>query len=120
MNKDLRELKLKTEFDVMPRLISERCWLDDQSWYYELTLRYADPRCGGSRRLRVSIRRNAFDTQSYAKVQQWDGAQWQNVCSRHISECECKSVSYVDRDVKPEQFHEDATMLLNDAFLIVL
>lgn len=125
MNTDLRELKLKTEFDVTPRLIVERCWLDDQSWYYELMLRYVDPRYTrtserGTGRLRVSIRRNAFDMQSHAKVQKWDGKQWQDVCARHISECKCKDVSYVQKKMAPEAFHVDATTLLNDAFLIVL
>lgn len=37
-------------------------------------------------RLRVTIRRDFYEFQSYAKLERWDGEQWQEVVHKHGSE----------------------------------
>ena len=94
--------------------ISARVWNQSQSWYYEATYKK------DGHKLRVEIRRDAFDHQCVARVTRWDGAQWHQVCSRPISECKCKDVSYVSSSVSMSDFEEDEFELLQEALAIVL
>lgn len=92
--------------------ISVRCWNQNRSWCYEATYKI------DNHRFRVEIRRNAYDEQSFARVSRWDGAQWHKVCSKPISECHCKTVSYVRADVTAKDFERDELDLRLEAIAI--
>lgn len=99
------------------KLISDRCYLLSQSWYFERVIAYASPT--RSFKLKVDIRRNAYDNQSHARVCQWDGTKWQIVVDAPIAECECKKISYVSPNVKSLDFEADSIRLLKEALQIV-
>lgn len=69
-----------------------------QSWVAVRTLDL------GTHRLRLTVRRNAYDAQSYAKTQRWDGEKWQDVETLPISLLpeETRAVSYVQAREKVE------------------
>jgi len=93
--------------------ISERCYNQNQSWNYERTVNV------DGTKLRVQIRRNAYDMQSFARVHIWDGSNWNVVCSRPISECTCKTISYVQDKINDGLFKSDADSILKEAMQIV-
>jgi len=74
----------------------------------------------GEYKLRVRIRRNAYDEQSYALVERWDGSKWHEVVKQPIDRCECQSLSYVTRGVTTEAFENDCKRLLDMAKAVVL
>ena len=93
---------------------SERVYKGSQAWEYEGLYSFAR-----THRLKVHIRRNAYDDQSWARCYRWDGAKWQLVGSRTIEECVCKGVSYVDPKPEPDIFRADADTLLAEAVFIL-
>jgi hypothetical protein len=96
-------------------IVSERCWKGRQSWQYELVVKNERLPV----KLRVEIYRDAYDFQSYANVDRWDGEKWQRVNSLSINECKCKSVQYFAPEAKAEDFHDDVQQLLHTAWEIV-
>lgn len=101
-----------------PKLISERCYNQDQSWYFERTVKVKNE--FNERSLRVTIRRNAYDNQSYARVDVWDTSKnvWNRVVNAPITECECKRISYVDNHISITVFGTDYSRLLDEALKI--
>ena len=96
----------------MKRTISERCYLQNQSWCFERTVNFEH------KRFKINIHRNAFDEQSYARVYLWDKTQWNLVVDAHISECVCKKIDYTQYNVNLLSFEEDYRRLLNEAIEI--
>ena len=96
------------------RLIAQRTWNQDQSWHHENTVKMDD-----GQKIRVLIRRNAYDAQSWATVARWNGEEWKQVCSRPITECACRSISYVDQGVGHRSFGPDTASLLAEAKKII-
>ncbi len=94
-------------------VISERVYNQNQSWYFKRTVKV------GTHKLRTRIRRNAYDFQSSALVERWDGDKWRNVCSAPIMECECRRVSYVQNGITAAHFENDHKRLLKEALAIV-
>lgn len=94
--------------------ISERCYCQDQSWWYERIVKIPT-----NRKLKVEIRRNAYDVQSYAKVEIWSGTKWEEVVKVPITLCECQRISYASDTVLAEDFHADANRLLNETLQVV-
>lgn len=93
-------------------VISDRTYNASQSWYRERIVTKGDVR------LRYSIRRNAYEEQSSAKVQVWSRDEWQGV--HFIAGVEMKTIaSYVDRAVKPSAFDADLAELRRVAFAIL-
>lgn len=45
----------------------------DQSWFAVETVKFQ------GHLLRITVRRNAYDAQSFAKTERWDGERWQEV-----------------------------------------
>lgn len=88
--------------------ISERFYNQSHSWNYERTVKI------GSRKVRVQIRRNAYDQQSYARTHVWAGDAWNLVCSRPISECKCSTVSYVNDGATDRLFKKDADSIIEE------
>jgi hypothetical protein len=95
------------------RTIAEQCFEQNQSWMYI----YVGEVDGV--RLRVEIRRNAYDAQSYAKIDKWNGEIWNFVHSMPITSCYCKRISYVMENVTKEDFQADAMTLISVALDIV-
>ena len=85
--------------------ISEQFYLANQSWNYELT-----SRSPSGHKLRVEIRRNSYDDQSYVHGLVFDTIhnKWNVIVSRPIGTASCKSASYV-------RTTEDITMFRHDA-----
>lgn len=98
--------------------ISTRVYNQDQSWYFQRT---AEIKARGNKKhtLRVNIRRNAYDNQSYAKVERWNGTEWKNVVNAPITECECKGIAYVDNGISARHFEKDSDRLVQEAESIV-
>lgn len=102
-------------------VIAERLWRDamHQTCHYELIQR------AGTHRLRVQIERNAYDDQSCARIQRWDGAQWQGVSTWPISACDSLAVSAYERpEAKTgrcdlELMQGDAARLVAEAWAII-
>jgi hypothetical protein len=99
------------------KIISSRCYNQDQSWYFERVIRYQGD--NGHFTLKVHIRRNSYNSQSHAQVSIWDGFEWSNIVNAPISECVCKTISYTDNNVTMSQFEDDEKRLLEEALLIV-
>jgi hypothetical protein len=92
--------------------ISERFYPHSQSLWYERVLDHKGTR------FRVEIRRNAYDDQSWARVDRWNGEEWKRVVHAPISACLCKEVSYAARNPTQELFEKDADRLLQEALEI--
>lgn len=87
-----------------------------QSWFHTQVFKVGDTK------LRTRICRNAYDFQSYAKVERWNGEEWKEVATRPISELLCKDVGYYEQTLTAEQkgfFEFDAEVLLNLAIAII-
>jgi hypothetical protein len=97
----------------MRKLISMRTWKSDQSWNFQTIINFDG--C----KLKVEIRRNAYDNQSFARVKRWDGDQWNIVCSRPITECRCQSISYVSKNITDVNFLKDADSLVDEAMAVI-
>lgn len=87
------------------------CWNAQQSWNFTSHWEF------GTHRLRVRIRRNAYDEQSFAEVSKLDipSGAWNVLRSIPISECECRTISYTHKDVKADDFSADEGKLLRMA-----
>jgi hypothetical protein len=93
-----------------------RVWHANQSWNYEAIID-----AGYSFPLRVEVRRNAYDEQSFARVSAWGGPEqgWAHIAARAGVELACRVVSYTERDVAPERFAADEAALLSDAQFVL-
>lgn len=96
--------------------ISERCYNSEQSWYYQWT------GVIGGRKFLVDIRRNAYFDQSWTKVSIYDAIQseWKQIVYAPITECDCKSVEYWDKNITVQHFHKDRDRLLTEATQVCL
>jgi hypothetical protein len=64
------------------QVISVRTWNASQSWHHEATVRVL------AHKIRIRIRRNAYDDQSYAEAQLFTLENgWKQICHRPISAC---------------------------------
>lgn len=70
--------------------ISELFYNQDQSWHYEKIVRF-----GNFSRLKVYIRRNAYDNQSFVKGYVLKDSQWNLIVARPIETARCKETSYL-------------------------
>jgi len=93
--------------------ISERVWNAGQAWNFQRTVA---TRHGN---LRTTIRRNAYDDQSWSKVERWDGDKWQEVVTIPIEFLSCKTLSYVVRGITKKEFAADAKLLLDEAVKVI-
>lgn len=80
-----------------------------QSWFYtKISIL-------GSKKYRIRIRRNAYDFQSYAVAELWNGQEWKEVISRPIEKMLCSKVSYTKETLTLDEtgfFEFDAEELL--------
>ena len=74
----------------------------------------------GQHRIRVKIRRNAYDEQSYGVAESWHCSGWQQVVFRPVSLLNCKSVSYQSREAPVVLFDKDAQNFYNMAVEVLI
>jgi hypothetical protein len=100
---------------ITKRLSAPSVWNANQSWYYKALW------TSGDYRLQVNIRRNAFEDQSYARVEVWSAAElkWSTVVSQPITLMVCKKVSYVQENVTIRNFAADEESLLDEAAIVL-
>lgn len=93
--------------------ISERVWHGEQSWCFERIEEV------GGHRLRTKIRHNAYDFQSYARIDRWDGAEWKTLHT--IPGQSLKLYPYVVRETPnvAKVFESDATELMRVALAVL-
>lgn len=96
------------------KLIDETIQNNNQSWVYTRIVKLDD-----GQKLRVRIVRNAYDFQSSAFCDRWDGSQWHTVNAMPIGNCACYKVSYIDKNPNKALFVQDAERLIAVAKQIV-
>jgi hypothetical protein len=94
-------------------VIFEACYNLSQSWFFERIVSIPQ------HKLWIKIERNAYDNQSWARVKRWSGTSWENVYEEPIILCDCKYISYVNKDVKIQAFELDYNRLLNTTLKII-
>lgn len=71
-------------------------------------------------RLRVVIYSDAYDFQSYARVERWDGEKWQNVWSIHHGRMATRpGLHYRQQPATAADFRADRVALLEAAALVI-
>lgn len=95
------------------KLISEQLYNQNQSWYFIKIIEIQ------SHKIKVDIRRNAYDNQSHATIERWNGSEWKLVYQKPIMDCKCKVVSYVEKNVEKTLFEADANELIDTAIKIL-
>jgi len=93
--------------------IQEDLWNARSSWNYTAITDHEGTR------LRVEIRRNAYDDQSHAICERWDGSTWQQVTSRPIEVMVSRIESYVTQTADIEKFRQDADDLRSRALAVI-
>lgn len=99
-----------------PKIIQSDFNYSQQSWHYTQLVKVGDTK------FRIRLRRNAYDFQSYAVIERWNGEEWKEVLSRPIREMLCKDVHYYSEQLSSEQkgfFEFDAEALLLLALEVV-
>jgi hypothetical protein len=88
--------------------ISTQFYNLDQSWHYEIIVRV------GGVKLRVLIRRNAYDDQSYVRGYAFSELKWNLLVDRPIQTAKCEPVSYVQ---SKDQFDPNLFVLDGESVL---
>lgn len=104
------------------KLLSEKLYSADQSWIYE-TLWDLPAK---DHRIKVVIRRNAYDSQSYGRAYLFSASEskWNEVAHTSGLKLKCKDASYamdeqrIIREYK-KQFSQDTNDLLQEVKLIL-
>lgn len=100
-----------SELPQMREALAPNCWNTNQSWNFTSHWHFAD------HKLRVRIRRNAYDDQSFAEVSKLDPTtgDWNILRSLPIRECVCSTISYIRKGVTAGDFAADEQALLRAA-----
>jgi len=97
----------------MKTKMTEKVWDANQSWYYQAVHKLY------GRTLRVDIRRNAYDEQSWAKISLFDKetGNWNVIATNpHMK---CLHISYVQKNIKANVFLSDEDILLKEAKMLL-
>lgn len=96
-----------------------RTWNAEQSWHARS--HYKACVAGIDRRFRFELRRNAYDFQSYVRVETLDPAtlQWSALVSRAIDQTPAASMSYVDDRPDMDAIDMTISLLLADVEAIL-
>ena len=86
--------------------ISDRTWQGQQSWNREIIENIE------GRRVRLTVKVDAYDFQSYGRAELWNGSEWKKVHSIPGQQLSAfKKVSYVSRSCPPTSFDNDLNEL---------
>ena len=96
--------------------LKRKVWNSNQSWYFE-SLHETDK----GEKLRVDIRRNAYDNQCHARVMIFnsDEKKWNHLNSIFITDLPCSGISYVQDGITVAQFVLSEQILLDESSLIL-
>lgn len=97
------------DVDLFLKVLGDRMYNLNHSWYYELVVKRNQVK------FRISIRRNAYDNQSYIRGYKYDGEQWQCLVDKPIEQSPCAEISYVVKD-RQEQYKK---LFLEESHLVV-
>lgn len=87
-------------------VISDRTWAGHQSWNRQVIENV------GGKRVRLTVKVDAYDFQSWGKAELWNGEQWHTVHTIPGQQLQSfKKTSYVSRDCQPSVFDADLTEL---------
>jgi len=105
--------------------IKEQCFKESQSWNYERIVKVPTKEVNDkgfyvSKTIKVSLKRDAYDRQSFARVYLFDGIKWNFVYEEPLENCVFKSISYVSKSVTKEDFYSDAERILKVALEIIM
>jgi hypothetical protein len=96
--------------------MEHRLFKRDQSWCYEAIWAL----CG--RKLRVMVTRNAYDNQSFCKIQAFDDTttEWKFLCDVPFSKAlHCYGVNWTNDEADQFRFEQDADLVLEKACRIL-
>lgn len=98
-----------------PEKISERHWQGSQSWNFQRVTRLED-----GQTIRTTIKRDAYDDQSYGKVERWDGEKWRGVVRVPLSELPLSCNAYLTpASVEATRFYPAAELIEAEAVAII-
>jgi hypothetical protein len=90
--------------------ISERVWVSNSDRYYEQVLATED-----GTRLRVQIRANFYQFQSYGLVERWNGEEWKRVVRIDGALLQTWEATRYPHEPGALAFEADVTILLDEA-----
>lgn len=95
---------------------TQKVWKSQQSWNYESLLSHPN-----GKRVRIRIKRDAFDYQSYALAECFDAEanKWNEVASIPYPQMSCLKVSYIQDTATMKDFQEDEKTLLGEAEIVL-
>ena len=93
---------------------TEKVWNGDQSWNYESLHVVAY-----DQKIKIKIKRNAYDNQSWSKAYLFDGNKWNTIVETPHPLMKCLGISYVQKEVKAEKFYEDEKILLEEVKILI-
>ena len=97
-----------------PKAISDRTWQGQQSWNREV-IESID-----KSKVRMTVKVDAYDFQSYAKAELWKESGWVQVHKIPGQQLRTmKLISYVARDVRPAAFQGDIDELRRVAMEVI-
>jgi hypothetical protein len=90
--------------------ISQQFYNSEQSWHFERIVKH------GKLRMRVDIRRNAYDFQSWVRGYIFDPVhmKWNLLVDRPIEGAKCEQASYVRKVESIAPFQADAESVLKE------
>lgn len=102
-------------------VITDRLWKGSQSWNRVMILEvrdhlglHTDPV-----KLRVRIKRDGYDEQSYGRIERWDGRQWQPLHAIAGGSKELKAIPSYIADATRKHFEAATEELLRVALKVV-
>lgn len=96
------------------RKLTQKIWKANQSWHYEALWQVND------RRIKISIRRNAFDEQNHCVAKMFDGDKWNGIASTPHSRMNCNHLSYMQPNPPTvKDFQTDEDILLAEVKMIL-
>jgi hypothetical protein len=101
------------------KAVKQNLWQSGQSWQFESIVSISNDDETQRETFRVDIRRNAYDDQSYWRVEVWRQNGWTFVTSLPCMMAASAAVSYVQKDVDSGPFLQDRDTLLNYACEVV-
>lgn len=105
-----------------PIIINRNLSNGNQSWNYDEIVEVPSTTLGNPDKLRVEIRRNSYDDQSFARVSFWTPAGWSTVAALPIADCRCAAVSYTSKSLtmsQQEAFDLDSERLIDIAMAVI-
>lgn len=92
-----------------PIIIQADFYHTQQAWHYTQTVKV------GNTKFRTRLKRDAYDFQSYAVIERWNGEEWKEILSRPFSAMMFKDAPSYAEQLTAEQkgfFEFDAEALL--------